>query len=356
MDRRIHGGDWAAYRARYGRDPLDFSQNVSPLGLPPGVRCAIADGVEEAGRYPDPGCTALVQALARHWAVPPAFVLCGNGACDLIFRFALAARPRRAVVPAPTFGEYARALAAAGCTVEPAPLRWEEGLSAAPALLRAIRPGVEAVVLCQPNNPTGLCLAPRELDEVIAACARVGARLLVDECFLPFVEGEEELTLRTRLDALPHVTLLRAFTKIYALAGLRLGVCLTADGALLHQMRAVGQPWPVSALAQLAGVAALADTDYPRQVRALLTRQRPWLRRQLAQLGFWVADGRANFLFFRTGLPQLGRQLAQRGILLRDVGEMPGLAPGDYRAAVRRGPDNRRLIAAMKEVLAWPKT
>ena len=247
---RIHGGDWAAYRARYGRDPLDFSQNISPLGLPAGVAAAIRAAVEDgaAARYPDPGCTALRRALAERWDRAEDQILCGNGACELIFRFALAVRPARALVAAPTFGEYERALALAGAAVTRVPLSPAEGWAAAPALRRAVeRMGrVDAVILCQPNNPTGRCEEKGEVLALAAACARAGARLLVDECFLPFAEEEGALTLLPHLAALPQVAVLRAATKLYALAGVRLGACVSADAALLRRMGECGQPWPVS--------------------------------------------------------------------------------------------------------------
>ena len=358
--KRIHGGDWAAYRARYGRDPLDFSQNISPLGLPAGVAAAIRAAVEDgaAARYPDPGCTALRRALAERWDRAEDQILCGNGACELIFRFALAVRPARALVAAPTFGEYERALALAGAAVTRVPLSPADGWAAAPALRRAVeRMGrVEAVILCQPNNPTGRCEEKGEVLALAAACARAGARLLVDECFLPFAEEEGALTLLPHLAALPQVAVLRAATKLYALAGVRLGACVSADAALLRRMGECGQPWPVSALAQRAGLAALADETYPSRVRALLRQERPRLRNGLLNLGFSVPEGRANFLLLRTGRPELGEQLAARGMLIRDCREMPGLCPGDYRAAVRRGEDNRALLRAMEEVLKWDES
>ena len=117
MMQLVHGGDWAGYRAQYGQDALDFSANVSPLGLPEGVAKAITAALATADRYPDPLCRALRAKLAVHETVPAAHILCGNGAADLIFRLVWAAKPRTALLPAPTFAEYAAALETAGCTV-----------------------------------------------------------------------------------------------------------------------------------------------------------------------------------------------------------------------------------------------
>ena len=98
----VHGGDWAGYRAQFGRDALDFSANVSPLGLPEGVAQAITAALPHADRYPDPLCRELRAKLALHEQLPEEQILCGNGAADLIFRLVLARRPRAALVTAPS--------------------------------------------------------------------------------------------------------------------------------------------------------------------------------------------------------------------------------------------------------------
>ena len=105
-----HGGDWAGYRAKFGRDAFDFSANVSPLGLPEGVAQAIVNALPTADRYPDPLCRELRRKLSASENVHENQILCGNGAADLIFRLVLAKKPHRALLPAPTFAEYASAL------------------------------------------------------------------------------------------------------------------------------------------------------------------------------------------------------------------------------------------------------
>ena len=171
----VHGGDWAGYRAEFGRDPLDFSANVSPLGLPEGVARAITAALPTADRYPDPLCRELRAKLALHEGVPAEQILCGNGAADLIFRLVWARKPRRALGTAPTFAEYATALESVGCTVERFFLREQEDFAVTDAFCAAIRPGVDMVFLCQPNNPTGQLASPalvRRAAERCAACGR----------------------------------------------------------------------------------------------------------------------------------------------------------------------------------------
>ena len=138
MMQLVHGGDWAGYRAQYGQDALDFSANVSPLGLPEGVAKAITAALTTADRYPDPLCRALRAKLAAHEQVPMEHILCGNGAADLIFRLVWAAKPRTALLPAPTFAEYAAALETAGCTIRRHFLRESKDFALTEAFVSAV--------------------------------------------------------------------------------------------------------------------------------------------------------------------------------------------------------------------------
>ena len=351
MQPLTHGGDWAGYRAEFGRDPLDFSANVSPLGLPDGVAEAITASLATADRYPDPLCRALRAKLAVAENVPAESLLCGNGAADLIFRLVLAAKPRTALVTAPTFAEYATALETVGCTVERHFLREENDFAVTEDILNAVHPGIEMVFLCQPNNPTGQLAQPALVEALLHKCEAVGARLVVDECFLDFLPEGDTLSAKRLLQTSKHLVILKAFTKLYGMAGVRLGYCLCTDEALLARMQAAGQPWAVSSLAQAAGLAALDETAYVAQVRALIAQQRPRLTAGLRALGLRVLDGRANYLLFQ-GPETLGDALRQWGVVLRSCSNYPGLDGSWYRTAVRTGPENDELLKTLAEVLA----
>ena len=345
-----HGGDIAGFVAQYGHRPLDFSANVSPLGLPEGVRRAVVESLDRADEYPDPLCRNLRRAIAVHEGCGPDRVLCGAGAADLIFRLAMARRPKTALVPAPTFAEYETALTAAGCAVARHPLREDEGFQLTDRFLEdldRVRP--DLAVLCQPNNPTGLAVSRDLAEAVLRWCEANGALLLLDECFVDLMDEPEDHTLRGRLDS-PHLLLLRAFTKTYAMAGLRLGYCLGSDGPLLSAMAAQGQPWAVSSVAQAAGVAALEEHEYLSRLRALIAEQRPRLAAGLRTLGCRVYGGCANYVFFaaRPGLDQAARQ---RGVLIRPCANYPGLDGRFYRIAVRTEEENNTLLAVLGQCL-----
>ena len=345
-----HGGDWAGFALAHGRPPLDFSANISPLGVPTGVQEALREAAGQADRYPDPLCRVLRTALADHEGVPAERILCGNGAADLIFRAVMARRPRRALVTAPTFAEYETALRTVGCGVEHVILRAERGFALDSSFPDAITPETDMAFLCEPNNPTGVTTAPALLTQILERCRETGTLLVLDECFGDFLDAPEAHTRKADLATFPNLLLLKAFTKLYAMAGVRLGYALCADTALLERMRGAGQPWAVSSLAQAAGTAALRETDYVRRVRELTAAERPWLLRQLAGLGLRVVPGEANYLLFQSPRP-LTEPLARQGILLRNCGNYVGLDETWYRVAVRTRIDNQRLIESLEEVL-----
>ena len=346
----VHGGDWAGYRARFGHDALDFSANVSPLGLPQGVADAIVAALPTADRYPDPLCRELRTALSRAEQLPEPWILCGNGAADLIYRLVWALKPRHALLPAPTFAEYAAALESVGCEVKRKTLHEADDFAVTEAFVQAVNQSIDLVFLCQPNNPTGQITPPELVQRLVHRCADCGAVLVVDECFLDFLQQRDALTAKPLLQTAPNLVILKAFTKLYAMAGVRLGYALCANTALLAKMQAAGQPWGVSSLAQAAGAAALRETAYADAVRALIADQRPRLAAGLRALGLQVIEGSANYLLFRA--PEtLGAALQQRGVCLRSCGNYPGLSAGWYRTAVRTAPENEQLLQTMREVL-----
>ena len=345
MKEYIHGGD--IYRHP---DVLDYSANINPLGTPLGVIRAAKDSMERVCYYPDACQEKLKQALAEYEQVPVEWLICGNGAAELIFALVQAVKPKRALVLAPTFAEYAAALETAGCTVRRHFLRESEDFAVTEAFISAVDEDTDMVFLCQPNNPTGQLTPLALVEALLRRCEACGALLVVDECFLDFLPQSEVLSAK-KLLASPNLIILKAFTKLYGMAGVRLGYCLCSNTALLDKMQAAGQPWAVSSLAQAAGLAALDETAYVARGQVLIAQQRPILRDGLRALGLRVLDGSANYLLFQA--PEtLGDALRQRGIVLRSCGNYPGLDGSWYRTAVRTAPENQQLLKTLQEVLA----
>ena len=149
----------------------------------------------------------------------------------------------------------------------------------------------------------------------------------------------------------PQLFILKAFTKSYALAGVRLGYGLSADHQFLAQMAKAGQPWNVSVLAQAAGVAALGEEQFLETTKALLQQERQWLSNALEGLGFWVCPSLANYLLFQ-GPVHLDTSLKMMGVAIRNCENYYGLGPGWYRIAVRLHAENEKLIQAIEQIIA----
>lgn len=346
-----HGGDWAGYQAEYGHQPLDFSANISPLGLPEGIQKAIIEAIPAADRYPDPLCRELTAAIARKENIPETYCLCGNGAADLIFRVAGAAKPKKALLTAPCFAEYKQALDMVDCETEHYFLQEERDFRLDADFLECIKDDTDMVFLCEPNNPIGVTTDRELLLQILEKCGEVGAILVLDECFNDFLDEPEMHTLKPELTDYPNLLIMKAFTKMYAMAGVRLGYCLCSDEELLETMRQAGQPWAVSSLAQAAGLAALREDAYVERVRRLIQKERTYLKEQLKGFGLRVIDGEANYILFQSK-KELVQPMGEKGILLRSCGNYKGLDDTWFRIAVRTHAENERLILAMKEVLA----
>ena len=341
-----HGGDVYGSSVR-----LDFSANINPLGTPESVRQAAAKSLTRIHQYPDPCCRRLVAAIAEREAVLPRYVLCGNGAAELIYAFCAAVRPKKVLIPAPAFSEYATALAGIDCTADRYLLRRQDEFAVTEAFLPVLRgERWDAVFLCNPNNPTGRLISPALLEEICRICEERSIRLFVDECFLDLSDDGGIHSLKGHLQRYPNLLLLKAFTKNYGMAGLRLGYCLCGDWALLERMSKTTQVWNVSTPAQEAGLAALSETGFLAEARTVIREERAFLARELENLGFWVCPSDANYLLFYSTQPLEAPLLAQ-GILIRNCANYFGLGDGWYRIAVKQRLENQQLLSALEQIM-----
>ena len=218
MKKMIHGGD--IYRHP---DMIDFSSNCNPFGPPQRVQDAICRAAGQIGHYPDVQCSLLRDALSAKLHVPGAWIFFGNGAAEVIFAAVTALKPKKALLPAPTFAEYAQALETVGCEIQYEQTAEADGFALPMDFAEQITEDIDMVFLCNPNNPTGNLLSREETERVIRRAGALGCTVVLDECFLDFVEKPDEFSMLGELAAYPHVILLKAFTKLYAMAGARLG-------------------------------------------------------------------------------------------------------------------------------------
>lgn len=343
-----HGAVSATVLAAYGlhaADVSDFSVSVNPLGPAPGVVAAIR--ATDSSRYPDPDASVPRQALAQRDGVPPERITAGNGATELIWALAAAYLDPDdvAVIAGPTFGEYAVAvLAVAGRIVEyraDAATGFAVDLDGLRATVVARR--ARLAFLCNPNNPTGALVPASAIATLLAAAPET--LFVVDESYLPFVDDPPDLR---PLLANGNLVLLRSLTKEYALAGLRLGYAIGSP-EVAAALRVSRPAWSVNAVAQAAGVAALADEGHLAAACSAVREAREYLARELQALGYAVQPPVANFLLVDVGDGAAFRAaLLPRGCVVRDCASF-GL-PAYARIGVRALPECQRLIAALRDL------
>lgn len=338
----VHGGDIQTYIDRHGFAPLDLSANINPFGIPDAVRAAMHRAVDNCTQYPDPFCRAARQAIGAREGVNPDFLYCGNGAADVLDRLAAVLKPRKVLLTAPTFAEYEHTLSGAEIRVHN--LRETDGFALTERILDEISPDLDAVYLCNPNNPTGRTAQPELLREIVRKCTENGVKLVVDECFNDFLTDAERHTRKDLLESNPGLIILRAYTKMYAVPGVRFGWCMTADAALIEKLYHAGQPWNVSVIAQACAVAAANEPDWATETAKRIAEERRFLSDGLAACGLTVFPGEANFLLFRSNDTGLHKKLAEHGIMIRNCDNYRGLSAGYYRVAVKTREASERLL------------
>lgn len=342
MEKHIHGGD-----VYHHQGCIDFSANCNPLGTPRKVKEAIIESLDHINDYPQVGCFPLKKAIAEYEHTDFSQVICGNGAAEVIFTLCRAVSPKKALVPAPTFAEYQQALYSVGCQVEFFYLDEKKQFRLDEDFISALTPDLDIIFLCNPNNPTGLLAEKEVLKKLLDRCRQLDIFMAVDECFLDFVPEPEKYTLKEYLKDYENLFLFKAFTKRYAMAGVRLGYGLCGNGKLLEKMESMCQPWNVSSLAQAAGLAALKETAYVEEGRQVTFQELDYLKKELSALGYPVYPSQANYVFFK-GPEDLYEKLEKKKILIRDCSNYTGLCKGYYRVAVKNHEENRALIQALK--------
>ena len=341
-----HGGDIYTEQAAI----TDFSININPLGMPDSVKRAAKDAVYSCESYPDHSCRKLREAIAARYAVKAENIICGNGASDLIYRLFAAVKPEHTLLSAPSFSEYAKGAETVGSRIKWYNLNLEEGFDITESFLEAITPDVKLVFLCNPNNPTGRNIKRELLIEIAEKCEKQGIVFALDECFLELSEAYND-SLKELIEVNNKLFLLRAFTKDYAMPGLRLGYGFCGDLELLDKMQLLGQPWSVSSPAQAAGIEACLDISFLEKSRELIRSERVFLLEQLRKLRLEAVDSETNFILFRLpGVDNLKEKLLLKNILIRSCQSFYGLDGDYYRIAVKTREDNIKLINSLAEV------
>jgi threonine-phosphate decarboxylase len=356
----VHGGEVLDAAGKSGlrrEEILDFSSSVNPLGPSKKALEAAKQGFTEIPAYPDSNSNELRQAIASHFGnISKSNVVVGNGSTELMYLFAEAflKKGEAALIPAPTFGEYESAVRKTGETARF--VRLDRNFNVDAGVFAREMAGAKIVFLCNPNNPTSILIPSEALTGIVERALAQDTLVFLDEDFLEFVENEKALSLIGKIKSYPNLFILRSFTKIFGLTGLRVGYGITSE-EIISVLSCAKIPWNVNCLAQAAAVAALKDEEHLRVTRELIKKEKVQLLSELQHFSaFKVYPADANFFFIdirKSGLTatELSNSLLQQGILIRDCTSFRGLDQYFIRVAVKTRSENLRLVEALKRTV-----
>jgi threonine-phosphate decarboxylase len=353
----LHGGQLRQIAERF-RIPiselLDFSANINPSGPPPSVVSALRaslDDLSTLAEYPDLEQTDLRQSLARYAATDEKNVVVANGFVPLLEATLRTLKIRTCLLPVPAFVEYRKTLERAGVETVPHTLSADFSFHYDPATMLAAQ--CDAVLLANPQNPSGVCHDVASICDLIAAASAKSMYVLLDEAFIDYVP---EHSLTAMIDESPNLIIFRSVTKFHGIPGLRVAYAI-ANPARSTAIRDNLPPWPVTTLASHAVIAALDDQAYADRSRSENMIRRAALQTDLELLGLTLYPSAANFVLFRLP-PAIDPDafweymILENRIVLRSCANYEGLAKGHFRAAIRTQSENKKLATAVAKALS----
>lgn len=341
----MHGGD--IYRNKV---KLDFSVNINPLGIPESLKEALMEAVKDSSCYPDIRNEELKQAIHTITGAKINSILCGNGASELFLAIVHGVQPSKIIIPVPSFFGYEKASRASQADVLYYEMRKEARFCLEREVLHILSEDIDILFLANPNNPVGNCIENKLLEEILEVCQKKEIIVVLDECFIEFTDGWQQSSFLQRIESFSNLIIVRSFTKIFAIPGVRLGYLVCSNSLLLKKIEQQLPEWNLSVFAQKVGVAAVKELNYYRKSQDFVKIEREYFMQGLQRLGIFVYPGVANYLLFYTRYT-LFEELLKQGILIRDCSDYRGLSKGYYRIAVRRREENKKLLTAIGEIV-----
>jgi histidinol-phosphate aminotransferase len=334
-----------------GLDPsavIKLASNENPLGPSPKALAAMQEAVTQSHWYPDGNAFYLKRRLAENLGVDPGNLILGNGSNEIIefLGHALMTPESEVVVSEYCFAVYPLVTHLFGAKQVTVPAR-DHGHDL-DAMLKAITPATSAVFVANPNNPTGT-LAPREAVERIIANVPDNVVLVMDEAYVEFLEEPVDLIPSVLSGEKPNLILMRTFSKIHGLAGLRIGYGI-GHPEFIAALEKVRQPFNTNAISQAGALAALEDDDHIQRTRRNNAKGLRYLEQELRALGLEVIPSHANFILAKVNDgPAVFQSLQQQGVIVRPMGGYQ--LPDWIRISVGTPEQNQRCIEVLKRVL-----
>jgi len=380
----FHGGNiYKVFREKNIKEILDYSSNINPYGIPESLKKRITENLEVLERYPDPDYVELRQKLANLNKVNLSDIILGNGATEIIFLFMKVINPKKILIVSPTFGEYERAVKATEISGDTVSLSSSNGDNKnienkkieieyfelkesddfklnIGNLKNELENKYDLLIICNPNNPTGKFLKLAQTEEILKECNKYDTKLFIDEAFIEFLaDGMKESIINTEENK-KNLFVTRAFTKFFAIPGLRLGYGMYFDKELEKKISEKKEPWSVNNFAEMAGLTVLDDAEYIEKTLKWIAEEKKYMYEKLNEIsGMKVYETEVNFItgkidekLFSEGLNVkiLREKMLEQGILIRDASNFKFLDERFFRLAIKDRASNERVIEAMKEI------
>jgi len=339
----IHGGD--RYRNQVS---LDFSVNINPLGVPQSVKDAMCQEVELCDRYPDMLADSLTKSVNSAYQIPIEYLLFGNGASELFMAVVHGINPKKTVIAVPSFFGYEYAAGASQSKIIYYKMTPENNFCFTSEFFSVLSKNVELLFIANPNNPAGNVTEKKTIKKILDYCREQNIYVVLDECFVEFCDGDYSML--PEMKSYDNLILVRAFTKIFSIPGVRLGYLVCSNQELLQKIKRHIPEWNLSCFAQAAGCACcrlVQQTDFIKNTVAYVKKERLFLTDAFQQKGFRVFHSDANFILLYSEVP-LYERLLKHKILIRDCSNFRGLCRGYYRIAVKSREENEALLNAME--------
>ncbi len=328
---------------------IKLASNENPLGPSPLAIEAMERAVREVRLYPDDGCFYLTRKLAEHWNVPEEWIVVGRGSDEVIHLLGLAfLNPGEEVIMAePPFALYPATATAMDCVQVRIPLK--DHVHDLEAMASAITPKTKLIFISNPDNPTGTIVVREELEQFLDRVPETCITVL-DEAYYEYVDDPRYPDSLHYVREGRNVVVLRTFSKIYALAGLRVGYGII-PAHLVEAVRKMRPPFNVSNVGQAAALASLGDPEQVRRGREVNAAGRAYLFEQFRRLGLRAVPTQANFVWVDLGVDCVAafEQLLRRGVIVR-TGDIFG-APTFARVTIGTQEENEIFISALEQVL-----
>ncbi|PCI29021.1 MAG: threonine-phosphate decarboxylase [SAR324 cluster bacterium] len=348
--KHIHGGVPTLDFQRLGitpREVIDFSVNISPLGVPEPLLRIWNELSAEIGQYPTIEGQGLLTLYEEHFQLDPRYILPGNGSIECIYLVPRVLGFKKVGIITPSFFDYERASRVAGASIVHLPLQVENAF-AAPDLeeVERVLGSVDALILGNPNNPTGTFYDPQWILDLADRFPQKW--LLIDEAFIHFLENHEEKTLARQDRIRPNILVFQSLTKFYALPGLRLG-CVIGAEETIQRLREQKEPWSINRVAEKAALQLAHCEDYEAKLRKMISQERKRIQDQCRNNpGIHLYPSTANFFLAQwkgtENLDDLLADLLSQGLYVRDCRNFKGLEANFFRFAIRTPDENTKLL------------